>query len=859
MSTSSSGSSTDVQGLGYLDTAQTLSALLGTGYTNLSSINSSNPVTLSGAESGINTAEIVAELMEANAQPQQQLQQQLSQASSVLTAYNTINNDVVSLQNVADELASPSGWQAWTPTSTTGDATATVGTGATGGSITFTVNSLAQAESQISSGSASSESAQITSGPLLVAAGGGALGIGTVASSNLSVGNHTIAVAQASSGASLTGTSAPSSSTTISSANDTLTYSIDGATPKTITVPAGTYTVAQLATAVSGASGGDLSATVNSSGDMVLTTNEQGSGASLQVTGGSAALALGFGQTPTSTANGTDGIVTIDGATNVLTDFTPGQTITLNGANGATVAATFTGPLSVGSMSAAEVNTGNGSLQSVVQAINAANVGVSASAVSTGSNQYRLSLQSTATGAANTLNIATDAFSGAGSLTTVTNAADASITVGDGPGAFDVTNDTNTLTGLMPGVSLDLLQADPGNPTTITLQPDGQTMANTVQTLVTAANQLITDLNTGTAYTQGSGATSGTAGPLLGDPTAESLLDSVLSALSGEAGVNSSGSAAALGITMGSDGTLTFDSATFAAAYDANPTQVANTFISGGSSSSPLMSFYESTDATASGNYDVDVTAAASQATDTGAAVSGGAVSTGETLTIGSGGATASYTTSAGETLTDIAAGLNQALAASSVPVNAEVVNGSLQLTSMAYGSSASFTVTSTASGSGTTGLGSATAQTFTGTDVEGTINGQAATGIGQLLQGATGTAAQGLLVLVNATSSQVGPSGVSGTVDYQPGLAQALAHVSYDAANPSTGTLVNAISGVQSNMSDLATQISNWDPILQDQETQLENEYDNMETSLASLKTTQSYLTQYMNSANTSSSSSGS
>jgi flagellar capping protein FliD len=51
-------------------------------------------------------------------------------------------------------------------------------------------------------------------------------------------------------------------------------------------------------------------------------------------------------------------------------------------------------------------------------------------------------------------------------------------------------------------------------------------MADTVQSLVTAANQLITDLNTATAYapsntSSGSSSTAGTAGPLLGDPTAK--------------------------------------------------------------------------------------------------------------------------------------------------------------------------------------------------------------------------------------------------------------------------------------------------------------------------------------------------
>jgi flagellar hook-associated protein 2 len=555
--------------------------------------------------------------------------------------------------------------------------------------------------------------------------------------------------------------------------------------------------------------------------------------------------------------------VTVDGVANTLSDFTPGNALTLNGADGAMVSATFTGALTVGSLTAAEVNTGNGSLQSVVSAINAADVGISASAVTTGANQYNLSLQSTSSGAANTINISPGAFSGLGQLTTVTAAQNAQITVGTGPGAFEVTNNSNDITGLMPGVTIDLQQADPTHETTISLEPDGTTMASTVQSLVTAVNTLITDLNTATAYTQASGSTtSGTAGPLLGDPTASSLLNSVLSAVSGAVGVNSSGSAGALGITMNKNGTLSFDSATFASAYDANPTQVTNTFTAGGTSSNPLVSYYESSDATVPGNYQVAVTAAASQATDTGAALAGGTVSTPETLTVGAAGGGASYTTTAGEPLSDIAAGLNQAFAGNSVGVNATVVNNALVLTSMAYGSQASFTVSSTASGAGTTGLASSTnaGQAFTGTDVQGTIDGQAATGTGQLLLGATNTAAQGLLVLVNATPAQLAAAQggtVTSTVTYSPGIAQALAQVAYAAGNPRNGTLVNAMSGQQTQMTSLSSQISAWTPILQAQQTQLQDEYDAMETSLATLKSTQSYLTQFMNLSDSSSSNS--
>lgn len=859
MSVSSSGSASD---LGYLNTAQTLSTLLGT--TSTSATDLGAPMTLSGLASGVDDSEVIAELMEVNEIPQQQLQTQLNTASTVLANYETLTSDIATLQSVSDTLASPSGWQAWIPQSSNEDATATVSSGATGGSITFSVDALAQAESQISSGSVSSESSQVTSGPLLVAAGGGAIGVGTLSSSNLSIGNHTIAVTQASSGASLTATAAPASSTTVvTGSNDTLNYNLNGQAGS-LTIAAGTYTASGLAAAVQTASGGALTASINPSGDMVLTTAAQGSGTSFQVTGGDAAPALGFSTTPTSTSTGTDGVVTVDGVVNDLSNFGPGTAVTLNGANGSTVSATFTGPLSVGSMTAAEVDTGNGSLTSVVQAINSADLGISASAISTGENQYNLSLQSTSTGANNTINIAPSSFSGLGQMVTVTGASNAEITVGSGANAFTVYNDSNDINGLMPGVTIDLQAADPGVPTTISLQPDGQTMATTVQSLVTAANQLITDLNKATAYTPGSGSSAGTAGPLLGDPTAENLLNSVLSAISGQAGTSSTGSAGLVGITMNSDGTLSFDSATFASAYDANPTAVANTFISGGSSSNPLMSFYESSDATVPGQYQVNVTQAATQATDTGTAAGGGAVSTPETLTISSGGATATYTTTAGESLSSIATGLNQAFASNNVDVNAAVVNGALQLTSMGYGSSSTFTVSSTATGTGTTGLATTpgTSQAFTGTDVQGTINGQAATGEGQLLLGNTGTSAAGLLVLVSATPQQLAQAGgsTSGTINYQPGIAQSLANVAFAAGNPSNGTLVNAISGVQSNMSNLSSQISAWNPILQEQQTQLTDEYTAMETALSSLKTTQSYLTQYMaDSASSSSSSSSS
>ena len=105
------------------------------------------------------------------------------------------------------------------------------------------------------------------------------------------------------------------------------------------------------------------------------------------------------------------------------------------------------------------------------------------------------------------------------------------------------------------------------------------------------------------------------------------------------------------------------------------------------------------------------------------------------------------------------------------------------------------------------------------------------------------------MLVLVNATPAQLASGGgtLNGTITYQPGIAQALATAAYAAGNPGTGSLANAITGQQSEMNDLSTQIANWNPILQEQQTQLQTEYDAMEATMASLKTTQNALSRVL------------
>src|SRR6202030_3510370 len=103
------------------------------------------------------------------------------------------------------------------------------------------------------------------------------------------------------------------------------------------------------------------------------------------------------------------------------------------------------------------ISTGDGSLSSVVAAINGANVGLSATALQVGTNQYALEISSNKTGTAAAATLDAQAFSASslGALQTTTQAQNAVVTVG-GAGGYQVTSGSNALTGVLPGVTVNL-------------------------------------------------------------------------------------------------------------------------------------------------------------------------------------------------------------------------------------------------------------------------------------------------------------------------------------------------------------------------------------------------------------------
>lgn len=835
-----------------------------TSSTSASSTGASTPaISVPGIGTGLNTTALVQALMARYQQPVTDLQDQQKQLASLVSVWQGISSDMSALETAAAALSTPSDWQAAQASSSNSSvATGTTSGAATTGSVTFAVDRLAEGETMVSSGAVAATSDVVTSASsLLVSSGAAALGFSALSGSGLALGAHTVQVTQASAAATATGIIALGPTTAVGSSNNTITLSADG-TSYTLSLASGSYSPSQLAQAVATAAkvvGAPVAASVNSQGELVLSTTNQGSAASLQVTGGTVLATLGL-SAQSSAVTGTNAIVSVDGKSTTITNVTAGGAVPLGSGTGGTLTATA-GPsahLSVGSLTATDVSTGNGSLADVVSAINGADAGVTASAVQNGSGGYLLDLSSTSTGANANIGIASSAFSGSplGDLQVAQVAQDAEVSLG-GTGGPTVSSSTNQVSGLLPGLTVDLVSAST-TPVTLTVSPDASAMASNVSSLIDAANKVLSDISSQSQYVS----SSKTAGPLLGSAPAEQVTQQILSLFATAGGTSSLGNVSAAGITE-NKGTLQFNKSAFEAAYNANPTAVEDLFTQGrtfapsSSTYSGQASLVYAGNATQPGSYAVVVDSSATQATDTGTASYGGPSSTvaaADTITVTSGSQSISYQAAAGETLSQVAAGLDQAFASAGLALSAQIVTTSsgsqLQVTSAGYGSSQSFAVAETGSAFGLAG-------TFTGTNVSGTINGVAATGNGQVLSAPTSDPTlAGLSLLV--TASGITSATSIGSFSYSPGAAQSLASLATATTSP-TGSVSTQISNLQEQSTNLNPEIAMYEQIANEEQQMLQAQFSQLDTTLTGLTQQSSYLASALGGSSASSSSSSS
>ena len=274
-----------------------------------------------------------------------------------------------------------------------------------------------------------------------------------------------------------------------------------------------------------------------------------------------------------------------------------------------------------------DVDITDGSLEGIRDAINDANFGVDASIIYNGTG-YVLSLASDL-GTDKAISSITATTTTTGSLANFETGADPAVNMSDIQVAKDaifsvngvsVTSQTNTITNIIDNVTINFLQADGGASTdTLTIGRDTSSVTEAVQSFVDGYNDLISGLNSATFYD----ADTEESGVLIGDPTVRGIVNQLRSVLNTTVGdaTTEFNSFSSIGILTTRDGTLEFDTSKLDAALLSKPEEIQQ-LLAGGKATvagfdTDIISITDNIDA---GSYVADITSVPQRGTVEGTA-----------------------------------------------------------------------------------------------------------------------------------------------------------------------------------------------------------------------------------------------
>jgi flagellar hook-associated protein 2 len=508
---------------------------------------------------------------------------------------------------------------------------------------------------------------------------------------------------------------------------------------------------------------------------------------------------------------------------------------------------------------------GDQSLQGIRDAINKAAIGVTASIVSDGgANPYHLVLSSTATGATSTMKIdVSDGSGGAGDAqlaamlaydpagTQNLNQTSAGQSTLLNVNGIQVTSASNTVTDAIQGVTLNIAKT---GSSTLTVAKDTKSVSDAVNAFVKAYSDLNSTIKGLTAYNPDTKK----GAPLQGDATVRSIQSQLRTQLG--TSITDSGSdlttLSQVGISFQADGSLAVDATKLQKAITSNYNDFANLFAAIGTSTSSLVSFNSATSATKPGTYAVNITQPATKGNLTSASALAPLTTIGanttwtvtldqtdpvdtdriQTVSLAAG----SYTPSELAALIRSSINANTKFATAGIAVEDEIDgSGKLSLSSSHWGAGSNISISDASGTSVATVFGGAAASA--GFDVAGTIGGAGATGNGQTLTAAAGSRAEGLNLTITASTG-----GDLGAITFSQGFAYQLNNMA--AAFIGVGGMVsNRTDGLNSSMKSVAAQRDSMSTRLTALEARYRAQFTALDTAMASMQATQSYLTQQL------------
>lgn len=865
-----------------------------------------------GIGSGLDVNGLVSKLMAAESAPLSRYDTKTGVYQGKLTAYGQVSSAVGAFQSALSTLNSSNTFSALTASSSNKDLmSATASTGAVPGKYKINVTQLAQAQSLMTGGQASN-SKQIGDGSkttLTFQFGNVSGGTFGTTGNPLGVGIATSGIASGS--LAINGTAISTNGTT-RSARDLAQVINDESKNTGVTAKAGTTTTS--ATLFSGF--GDVTVTSGSYALSVGGVQVASSDGSTTVTAASIDTALASNSvkdglaaaniTMTGSATGGDlQFFAADGSNITIAEAVTGTVsgglsgaganagssttvtagVTLSSADGSQIEIGGNNPAAAGltagsagsyigagfvqdgaqASGTVTLDTKDQTLQGIRDAINKANIGVTATIVSDGSdNPYHLVVTSNKTGAKSSMKISVDGADGgpvnAGiasllgydpngtqAMTQTSGAQDTRLTMN----GIAVTSDSTTVDDVVQGVSMDLSGT---GTTTLTVGQDSSSVTTAINGFVKAYNDLNSTIAKLTAYEP----ETKTGGVLQGDSAVRAIQTQLRRTLGQSVeGLNSNmTNLTQVGITFGDDGSLKVDSTKLSTAISKNFGDIAGLFAAAGAASDGGITYNKSGSATQPGEYAVNITKMATQGALTSASPLSGsttiAANTTWTVTLNqTDPATDSkvqnikipagtYTNDQLSSMLRAAINGNSTFSSSGDSVETSVDgSGNLSISSSKYGETSNIAIASVTGTPVSDLFGGATP--VVGTNVEGTIGGVAATGNGQVLTAADGSKAAGIQLTVNS-----GVTGDRGTVTFSQGYAYALTNLATSFTGKNS-LLASKTDGLNASIKAVANQRDRFSQHLTQLEAMYRAQFTSLDSMLQSMQTTQSYLTQQL------------
>ncbi len=446
---------------------------------------------------------------------------------------------------------------------------------------------------------------------------------------------------------------------------------------------------------------------------------------------------------------------------------------------------------------------------------------------------------------------------------------------GSGGSAITVSSATNKVTSLIDGVTLNL-KAVTTAPVQISVEADYSSISSTVSQFVDKYNAFADFADKQLSYSQ----ETGKAGVLLGESSLITLLSDirtkVMQKVPGLDGTLTKLSD--VGIKFNLRGRLEVNTSVLMEKMSESPEEVRKLFLANGSTTNPYIDFVSSGAKTVPSisGYEVDITRAALQGKFAGGMIPDPSVSniildaTNNCLRLKINGISSNTITLDQGTYTDgndlareIEEKINadQTLASNDVAVTwvGDGEDGYFDIRSTLWGANSKVEADIEPSSSAYTILGLNSGVSTDGADVAGTINGEPADGVGQILTGKRDNPkTSGLKLKITLTPDKL-VDGAEGRVVLTRGYASVIAGKLESYTDPITGVLTSRATGIQKQIDSIKGQIEKMEAILTKRRTNLYQKYIAMEEALGRLQSQQSAMSAMFGGASSINTSTGS